>query len=72
MKATVHIWRLRVPAELVAKVKQMAILEQRSTTKQAAVLLDEAIGRREYNQRKSSIAAAAMETYGRANTTEGQ
>lgn len=40
---TVTIWRLRVPLSLVAKVKKLAEQEHRSVTKQAQVLLEEAI-----------------------------
>lgn len=37
------IWRLRVPIALVRKVQRLAEREGRSTTKQAAKLLEEAL-----------------------------
>lgn len=62
---TTQIWRLRVPLELVQKIKQIAVLEQRSTTKQAAVMLDEAIAWREHTQARISGERAALEIYGK-------
>jgi hypothetical protein len=44
---TVAIWRLRVPVEMVRKVQELAEVEQRSVTKQAAVLLQEALQHRQ-------------------------
>jgi hypothetical protein len=37
------IWHLRVPASLVAKVKRIADEQKRSVTKQAELLLEEAL-----------------------------
>lgn len=37
------IWRLRVPASLVRRVKELAAREKRSTTKQAEMLLQRAV-----------------------------
>jgi hypothetical protein len=39
----VTVWRLRVPVEIVVKVKKLAQINRRSVTKQAQVLLEEAI-----------------------------
>ena len=42
------IWRLRVPKTLVAKVKKLAEMQKRSVTKQAELLIEEAVnGKRE-------------------------
>ena len=43
---TTAIWRLRVPKSLVLRVKEMADAEKRSTTKQAHLLIEEAISAR--------------------------
>jgi hypothetical protein len=45
-----QIWRLRVPLDLVARVRDLAGIEQRSTTKQAAVLLAEALQARAHTE----------------------
>jgi hypothetical protein len=49
---TTAIWRFRVPLDLVARVKALASAENRSTTKQGAVLLQEALEAREAKVQK--------------------
>jgi hypothetical protein len=41
-KATT-VWRLRVPKSLVAKIRKLADEQRRSVTKQAELLLEEAV-----------------------------
>ena len=40
---TTAIWRLRIPVDVIADIKKLAAREERSTTKQATVLLREAL-----------------------------
>lgn len=42
-KPQTTVWRLRVPLSLVEKIKRLAAAEKRSVTKQAEIVLEEAL-----------------------------